>query len=117
MVAGDETAYRAFYNAYFDRLSRYLLVVASGNEETMREALQLTLLRVVRHIKAFDDEAAFWSWLTVLGRTAFLDETRKRRRYLFFLERFASHAAVEESVRERDHADNRLRLLLEHQVA
>ena len=49
-------AYRAFYNAYFDRLSRYLLVVAAGNEDAMREALQGTLMRVVRHIKVFQSE-------------------------------------------------------------
>ncbi len=53
MVRGDETAYRIFYDAYFDRLLRYLLVVTGGNEEVAREALQLALVRVVRHVKCF----------------------------------------------------------------
>jgi RNA polymerase sigma factor (sigma-70 family) len=117
MMAGDEAAYREFHDAYFDRLSRYLLVVASGNEEAMREALQATLVRVVRHIRVFHGPAEFWAWLTVLARSAFTDETRKRRRYLAFLDRFASHAQTQlDLARSRD-ADERLRLLLERSVA
>jgi RNA polymerase sigma-70 factor (ECF subfamily) len=117
MVVGDEMAYRAFYHAYFDRLSRYLLVVAAGNEDAMREALQGTLMRVVRHIKVFQSEDVFWSWLTVLARSAFSDETRKRRRYFSFLERFTRHAAVENDGTSDNRMDERLRNLLERHVA
>lgn len=55
----------------------------------MREALQECFRRVVRNIRPFDDEAVFWSWLTVLARTALSDQGRKRRRYFAFLDRFA----------------------------
>ena len=87
-------AYRTFHETYCTRLARYLLVVAAGNEEAMREALQEAYRRVVKHIRVFSDEAAFWSWLTVLARTALADEGRKRRRYLAFLDRFTRHANV-----------------------
>src|SRR5437016_11856184 len=87
MAAGDEDAYRMFHELYFRRLLRYLLVVTGGREEAAREALQLTLLRVVRHVRKFNSEEAFWSWLTVLARSAVVDETRKRHRYFAFLER------------------------------
>src|ERR1035437_2339368 len=117
MVVGDEMAYRAFYHAYFDRLSRYLLVVAAGNEDAMREALQGSLMRVVRHIKVFQSEDVFWSWLRVLARSAFSDETRKRRRYFSFLERFTRHAAVENDGTSDNRMDERLRNLLERHVA
>jgi RNA polymerase sigma-70 factor (ECF subfamily) len=117
MVGGDEMAYRAFYHAYFDRLSRYLLVVAAGNEEAMREALQGTLVRVVRRSKVFQREDVFWSWLTVLARSAFSDETRKRRRYSSFLERFTRHAAVESNGAGDSQTDERLWVLLERHVA
>jgi len=50
---------------------------------------------VVRHIRVFTDENVFWSWLTVLARSARTDENRKRRRYLAFLDRFAQHAMVD----------------------
>jgi RNA polymerase sigma-70 factor (ECF subfamily) len=88
MAKADEDAYRMFHELYFHRLLRYLLVVTGGREEAAREALQLALLRVVRHIRMFDLEETFWSWLTVLARSAVVDEQRKRHRYFAFLDRF-----------------------------
>jgi RNA polymerase sigma-70 factor (ECF subfamily) len=116
MVKGDEMAYRTFHDAYFSRLLRYLFVVTDGNEEAAREALQLTLVRVVRYVKVFSTEAAFWSWLTVLARSAFADEARKRRRYFAFLERFTLHADVESTVSNDGEADEKLRALLERNL-
>lgn len=84
----NEDAYREFYGAYFPRLLGYLLAVTYGDEEAAREALQLTMLRVVRHIKPFPDEQVLWSWLTVLARSAAIDEKRKQRRYFALLDRF-----------------------------
>ena len=112
MARGDETAYRLFYDAYFDRLLRYLLVVTGGNEEAAREALQLALVRVVRHVKAFDTEEKFWSWLTVLARSALADESRKRRRYFSFLERFTRHLQTGTVAPDSGEADDQLRALL-----
>lgn len=109
MVQGDETAYRAFHDAYIERLYRYLLVVTSGDEEATREALQSALVRVVRHIKVFPGETVFWSWLTVLARSALSDQSRKRRRYLAFLERFRAQQVVADD----PEADARLAALLE----
>ena len=116
MAGGDEAAYRTFYDAYFDRLLRYLLVVTGGNEEAAREALQLALVRVVRHVKPFDAEEKFWSWLTVLARSALADETRKRRRYFSFLERFAQHQEPEMIATAGIEADEQLRALLERHL-
>lgn len=113
MARGDEAAYRAFYDAYFDRLSRYLLVVTAGDEDAAREALQSALVRVVRHIKAFPSDVVFWSWLTVLARSALSDQTRKRRRYLAFLDRFASHSRAQQAVPDDPEVDARLATLLE----
>ena len=116
MAGGDEMAWRTFYNAYFDRLWRYLLVVAQGNEDVAREALQLALVRVTRHVKVFPDENTFWSWLTVVARTAFADENKKQRRYLSFLDRFTSQAGVELDGTTDPHADEQLGNLLENHV-
>jgi RNA polymerase sigma-70 factor (ECF subfamily) len=58
----------------------------------MHEALQECLRRVVRNVRLFDDEEVFWSWLTVLARSALSDHGRKRRRYFAFLVRFAQQA-------------------------
>ncbi len=116
MIEGNEMAWRTFYNAYFDRLWRYLLVVSAGSEDAAREALQAALIRVTRHIKVFRDEAVFWSWLTVLARSAFADETKKRRRYFSFLERFTRHSDAQSGSHDVP-ADERLARLLTQQIA
>lgn len=115
MARGEESAYRQFYECYFDRLLRYLLVVAGGHEEQAREALQSTLLRVARHARRFDSEAVLWSWLTVLARTALIDEQRKQSRYRGLLDRFLSRHRVE-TAPSVDDADRRLAELLERQL-
>ncbi len=110
-------AWRTFYNAYFDRLWRYLLVVAAGNEDAAREALQGALVRVTRHIKVFHDENVFWSWLTVLAHSAFADEAKKRRRYFSFLDRFTRHANVELDGASDTRTEERLKTLLDRHIA
>jgi RNA polymerase sigma-70 factor (ECF subfamily) len=117
MRAGEEAAYREFYDAYYDRLLRYLVVVAAGDLEAAEEALEATLLRVVRYIKVFPAEEIFWSWLTVLARSAFSDRNRKHRRYLAFLERFTRHQLVEGPGPESSAAEARLLAALERSLA
>ena len=110
-------AWRTFYHAYFDRLWRYLLVVAAGHEDAAREALQGTLVRVTRHVKVFHDANTFWSWLTVLARSAFADESKRRRRYFAFLDRFTQHTRVELDGASERQTETRLQGLLERHVA
>ncbi len=116
MANGDEAAYRTFYDSYFSRLSRYLLVVTGGDEDATREALQSALVRVVPHIKVFPDDDAFWRWLTVLARSALSDQSRKRRRYVAFLERFTQSARAEHLTADDGQADAKLLTLLERVV-
>jgi RNA polymerase sigma-70 factor, ECF subfamily len=112
MAAGDGDAYRTFYDHYFHRLLRYLLVLSGGEEETARECLQLTMLRVARHARPFDTEAAFWSWLTVLARSSWVDEHRRRQRHWHLLERFF-RGRVQAPEADESASDNRLLSLLE----
>jgi RNA polymerase sigma-70 factor (ECF subfamily) len=111
MARSDEAAFREFHSKYFNRLLRYLFVVTRGDEEAARDALQETFVRVVRHIRGFDSEDAFWNWLTVLARSAAADAGRKRTRYWRMLSRYAFfwRAPVFEA---RDDADIRLEELL-----
>jgi RNA polymerase sigma-70 factor (ECF subfamily) len=117
LAKGDEEAYRIFYESYFDRLFRYLLVVTHGNEDAARDALQATLLRVVRHVRVFHEEKIFWGWLTVLARSALTDQGRKKRRYLAFLERFTLHAKVQPVAGASSDTENQLLALLETGLA
>ena len=97
MAAGSEEAYRQFHAQYFDRLLRYLFVVVRGDEQAARDALQDTLLRVVRHVRPFRSEDEFWSWLTVLARSAATDAGRKQTRYWRALTRYAFFWRMEEN--------------------
>ena len=60
-----------------------------GHEDSAREALQSAMVRVVKHVRRCESEQTFWSWLTVLARTALVDQERKRSRYNAALDRFA----------------------------
>jgi RNA polymerase sigma-70 factor (ECF subfamily) len=117
MVEGNDAAYRLFYDAYYARLLRYLLVVAAGNEDAARDALQGTLVRVVRYAKVFQEEQTFWSWLTVLARSAYSDQTRKHRRYLAFLDLFTRRSHEEVTGAGNVDADAELLALLETGLA
>jgi len=89
LSAGDEAAFREFHSLYFDCIYQFLLVVSRGEVHAAQDALQETMLRVVRHAREFDDEDVFWSWLKAIARNAARDGGRKHRRYLAVLEKFA----------------------------
>lgn len=89
LVAGDEAAFSEFHAQYFERLYRFLLVVSHGQEQEAQDALQQTLLRLIRYVRVFESEEVFWSWLKVVARSAARDANRKQQRYSALLERFA----------------------------
>jgi RNA polymerase sigma-70 factor (ECF subfamily) len=67
LAAGEEEAFREFHRLYFDRLYHFLLAVTGGQEQEAQEALQETLLRVLRHRRIFADEEVFWCWLKAIA--------------------------------------------------
>jgi RNA polymerase sigma factor (sigma-70 family) len=89
LAAGEEAAFSEFHAQYFDRLYRFLLVVTHGQEQEAQEALQLTLLRLIRYVRVFESEEVFWSWLKTVARSAARDANRKQQRYSALLARFA----------------------------
>ena len=52
MAAGDEEAFREFHAHYFDRLYRFLLVVARGQEHEAQEALKFAAALVSLKMEA-----------------------------------------------------------------
>ena len=116
LVRGDDAAWRQFHELYSGRLHRYLLVVARGDEDSAAEVLQLTFVRISRHIRAFESEAVFWSWLTVLARSAAVDEARKRQRRIGLLSWFQKQSADSPGPAVDD-AEASLRSLLDQSLA
>lgn len=88
-AAGDEAAFREFHALYFDRLYQFLLIVCRGETHAAQDALQETLLRVIRYAREFPSEEIFWDWLKAVARSAARDGGRKHRRYLTRLRDFA----------------------------
>lgn len=91
LVKGDDRAYQDFFAAYARRLLLYNLALCNGDEEAARELLQQAMIRVAKHARIFENESAFWSWLTVIARSCWIDEHRKRKRYTTFLDFFRRH--------------------------
>jgi RNA polymerase sigma factor (sigma-70 family) len=116
MSRGDEAAFHEFYKLYFNRLFRYLIVVTNGQEEIVREALQLAFVRVARHVRKFDSETAFWNWLAVLARNCAVDELRKRNRQQSLLVRFFQQRPTDMDLKG-DEADEQFLKLLEKEIA
>jgi len=94
MAAGAEEAFREFHAAYFARLSRYVLVLMRADDDAARDVTQETLLRVVRHVRRFENETVFWDWLTRLARSAAADHGRKASRYRRLLAFFTREQPV-----------------------
>ena len=128
LAEGEDEAFREFHRLYFDRLYHFLLAVTRGQEQEARDALQETLLRLLRHPRVFADENVFWCWLKAVARNAARDGHRKHRRYFALLQNFALGrgpaprqpaggddsrlgALLEESLEELEPAD---RLLIEN---
>jgi RNA polymerase sigma-70 factor, ECF subfamily len=119
LAQNDEAAYREFYHAWSGRLWRYLVVATHGDEHLARDALQATMLKVVRYIRVFRDDDIFWSWLTVLARTALSDQRKTQNRYRAFLERLGFFVEVEHSAatQSANHRDEHLHQLLEEAMS
>ena len=117
MAAGDEAAFREFYAQFFDRLLRYHFVLARGNEQAARDALQETMTRVARRVRQFEDEEVFWSWLTVVARSAAIDQSRRRQRYWDLLKSYATSFFQRSAGAAEEHVDALLPELLERGLA
>jgi RNA polymerase sigma factor (sigma-70 family) len=111
MSRGDESAFDEFYDLYFHRLLRYLLVVTRGQEEIAHEALQLAFVRIARHVRTFDSETAFWNWLAAVARNCAADEWRKRNRQQSLLARFFHQHPADADLKGDEEGEQFLKLL------
>lgn len=80
VARGDEVAAREFFEGYGDRLFRYALVLARGNEDAARETLSIAMIKAVRGMRAMGSEEDLWRWLTRIATTTFIDHCRKNNR-------------------------------------
>jgi len=80
MLAGDERAFRAFFDTYFPRIYRFALLRLGGDEDVAKEVVQSTLIKAMRSLGGYRQEAALFSWLCQICRRQIVDHVRARER-------------------------------------
>jgi RNA polymerase sigma-70 factor (ECF subfamily) len=80
MLAGDERAFEAFFNAYFPRLYRFALPRLNGDVDATREIVQNTLGKAIRKLESFRGESGLFTWICQICRNEIVDYIRAERR-------------------------------------
>lgn len=81
MLAGDEAAFRVFFETYFPRVYRFALPRLGNDAEACKEVVQSTLVKAMRALASFRGEAALFSWLCQICRRQIADYLRAHKRH------------------------------------
>jgi len=81
LLAGDEGAFRAFFESYFPRIYRFALPRLGRDVEATKEVVQATLTKAMRGLAGYRGEAALFSWLCQICRRQIVDHLRANKRY------------------------------------
>ena len=81
MLAGDEVAFRVFFETYFPRVYRFALPRLGNDAEACKEVVQSTLVKAMRALGTFRGEAALFSWLCQICRRQIADYLRAHKRH------------------------------------
>ena len=81
LLAGDEQAFRRFFDDNFSRLYRFVLVRVSGEAEAAAEITQAALSRALTKLSHYRAEAALFTWLCAIARNELVDWSRRHSRY------------------------------------
>jgi RNA polymerase sigma factor (sigma-70 family) len=87
LVRCDERAWRDLHARYYARL-RSQAMSRGVPEGDAAEVVQRVYLRVIRHAKVFESEAALLAWLACLTRCEAIDAMRRSKRRTWLGERF-----------------------------
>lgn len=81
MLAGDEQAFRMFFDTYFRRVYRFALPRLGGNVEATRDVVQSTLSKAMRNMEKYRGDAALFTWLCQICRHEIVDHLRAHKRH------------------------------------
>ncbi len=102
VLAGDETAWRAWCLELFDELDRFVLWRCGGRRDVADDVVQETWLTAVRRIRQFDPtRPGFLTWLRGIAANVRRNQARREKR----IERFSTNgeAAVDPAAAVRHH--------------
>lgn len=107
MLAGDERAFEAFFNAYFPRVYRFALPRLNGDVDATREIVQLTLSKAIGNLATFRGESGLFTWICQICRNEVVDHIRARRRmrHVVLIDDLPGMRAVIESVEAPEEYD------------
>jgi len=77
---GDEAAARSFFERYFDRLFRFAVVLARGDEHLARDIVSIAMVKAVRSMRAMRTDEDIWRWLSRIACNGFIDHCRRNQR-------------------------------------
>ena len=81
MLAGDERAFDAFFDAHFARLYRFALPRLNGDVEAAQEVVLATLTKAMRKLGDYRGDAALFTWICQICRREVVDHIRVNRRH------------------------------------
>ena len=107
MLAADERAFEAFFNAYFPRLYRFALPRLNGDVEATREIVQVTLGKAIRKLESFRGESGLFTWICQICRNEIVDYIRaeRRMRHVVLIDDQPELRAAVESIEAPDEFD------------
>ena len=79
-AAGEEHAVETFYQRYFDWLYAQARRATRRDESFCLDVIQESLLRIIRTVRAVDDEVRFRAWLRLVVQTTAWDRLRSEKR-------------------------------------
>jgi RNA polymerase sigma-70 factor (ECF subfamily) len=80
MLAGDERAFKTFFENYFPRVYRFALPRVGGDVDVAKEVVQTTMIKAVRNMASYRGEAALFTWICQICRRQIVDYLRANRR-------------------------------------
>ena len=81
MLKGDERAFTAFFDGYFPRVYRFALPRLGGDADATAEVVQATLVKAMRKLADFRNEASLFTWVCQICRHEVVDWLRAQRRH------------------------------------
>ena len=107
MLAGDERAFEAFFNAYFARVYRFALPRLNGDVEAARDVVQSTLGKAMRGLAGFRGESGLFTWICRICRNEVVEYLRARNRggHVVLIDDHESLRAAVESIEAPEEFD------------
>jgi RNA polymerase sigma-70 factor (ECF subfamily) len=81
MLAGEERAFRQFFEIYFPRVFRFALPRLRRNEDTAKDVVQTTLIKAMRKLGDWRGDASLFTWLCQICRREIADQVRSQQRH------------------------------------